>query len=49
MRMNIARRMRLAEYLARWEVETCRTFWWGYLENLCGTWANVIKMDCKEI
>jgi hypothetical protein len=53
--MNIERRMRLAECLARWEAETCRRFWWEnlknreYLGNVRGTWANVIKMDCKEI
>jgi hypothetical protein len=53
-RMIIARRMRLEEYLARWEVEKRRRFWWEnlkkieYLGNVCGKWANVIKMDCKE-
>lgn len=41
--------------LVRWEVGTRRSFGWEnlnkreYLENLCGTWTTVIKMDCKEI
>jgi len=31
--MNIARRMRVAEHLARWEVETRRSFWWENLKK----------------
>jgi hypothetical protein len=53
--MNTARRMRLAEYVERWDIKTLRRFSWEnvkkreYLENVEGIWANVIKMECREI